>query len=321
MTPRRSTLGLLACLSLGLLAAAPLQAKGKADTFNKAVAELQDSPDDLALRKKVISLARDLPEAPPVPDDVLVLKGKAAFVAKSAESPADYKGAVEAYNKATLLAPWVGDLYYNRGVMEEKAEMPQQAIDDFNLYLFAKPDAEDKQKVLERLGKLDVLLDKKKQQDQAVVQHQQRAAVTSAEHKAWESKKTASTVFVVIGGIGLALGAVELGLGYGNESSSDYTVAPGYSGGVLYNKKYEGKYWSTDSYDTYTTGESQVQTGWLVGGLGLGAMVLGFIMSPGPEPTSDALMDLHGGKLAFSPPLLLPGPHGGLRTQLLRAAF
>ena len=323
MKERRFTLALLAWAGLAALTAAtPLAAKSKADAFGQAVADLQDSPDDLALRRKVITLAQGLDQAPPVPDEVLVLKGKAAFVVKNAESPADYQGAVDAYNKAVLLAPWVADLYYNKGVMEEKAGQPRQASDDFNLYLFAKPDAADKDKVLERLGKLDVMLDKKKEQAKASERQQERAAQVSVDHQAWQTRKTTSTVVIVLGGIGLCAGALELGLGYGNESSSDYTVAPGVSGGVLYNKYYEGKYWSADSYNTYTQGEGQVKTGWVVGGIGLGVMVVGFIVMPGAEPTTNTgLLNIRDGKLALGVPQVQFTPYNGRRVELVHAAF
>ena len=56
--------------------------------------------------------------------------------------------------KESLLAPWLADIYYNLGVVQEKAEEREDAINSFNLYLFAKPHAKDRTKVLEKIGSL-----------------------------------------------------------------------------------------------------------------------------------------------------------------------
>jgi tetratricopeptide (TPR) repeat protein len=318
----RKFLCLALCLGLGAAVPVSLPAQTIRSQFDQAVAELKNSPDDQDLRKKIIDLSLELKSLPKTPDEVLELKGQAAYVMKNASSAADYQGAVDAYKKAVLIAPWVGDVYYNLGVVEQKAEQPAAASDAFKLYLRAKPDASDKAEVLERLGALQVLVDKKKQADETAAVKQQKAAENSVAMEAWQKQKDASTVVVVLGAIGLCAGAVELGLGYGNESSSGFTTAPGVSGGVLYNQAYEGKYWSKDSYASYTAGEGEVRTGWIVGGVGLGVIVVGLIMGPGPRPgDDDALLELGQGRLALAVPSVQLNRGGGLSGTLLHASF
>lgn len=118
------------------------------------VAQLQNSPDDQEMRKKIITLVSTMPTKPEKPDDLAELIGKAKFIMKDAKSADDYKQAVDALKQASLLAPWLGDIYYNLGVVQEKAEEPADAINSFNLYLFAKPHAKDRESVKERIGAL-----------------------------------------------------------------------------------------------------------------------------------------------------------------------
>jgi len=322
MPRARKFLCLALCFGLGGALPAGLQAQTTRSEFDQAVADLKNSPDDQDLRNKIIDLSHKLKSMPKAPDEVLELKGQATYIMKTANSPADYQGAVDAYKKAALIAPWVGDVYYNLGVVEQKADQPADASNAFKLYLRAKPDASDKAEVLERLGALDLLAGKKKQAEQTAAVRQQQAAENSVAMEAWKSKQTASTVVVVLGAIGLCAGAVELGLGYSNESSSGFTTSPGYNGGVLYNQSYEGKYWSKDSLASYTAGQSEVSTGWIVGGIGVGVMVVGLIMGPGPKPGGEeALLELSQGQLALAVPSLQLNQGGGLNGTLLHASF
>jgi hypothetical protein len=135
------------------LAASP---KAQLDAY---VAELQSSPDDQALREKIIRLAKK--EKPKTPEGLTKLLGKGTYIIKHAQNPADFKDAVDAFKQASLLAPWKGSIYYNLGVAQEKAGDPQGAVNSFNLYLLAEPHAKDKEQVQERIGGLEYAGEKK----------------------------------------------------------------------------------------------------------------------------------------------------------------
>ncbi|HTB21617.1 MAG TPA: hypothetical protein VK914_02810 [bacterium] len=322
----------LCMVCVGLAPAAHVFAGARKD-FERAVAQLQKNPGDRNLRRRIILLARHLNPPPQKSADVQILEGKAVYLAKSASSPADYRAAVDAYNKATLMAPWDGNLYYNTAVMEQAGGLPGDAIRDFNMYLFAEPNASDKDQVLARIGKLLVVLDKKKQRQQAMAETQQQAAIRAQQqqvlaqenaqaYQSWQAQKTVGAVTTVIGVCGLALGAVEFGVGYGNESSSDYTVSPGYSGGVEYNIYYEGKYWSKASYASYTQGEQQVTAGGVVMLVGVVVTVVGVVIMPGPFHPRLALLNYQDDQLALGIPQVSIMPHGeGARATLLSAQF
>lgn len=309
------------CVGLCALHPRPLAADVMRRRFDNAMAALQASPDNLTLREKVIRLYAQLPSPPPVPDEVLELKGKAAAAMTDATKASDYKAGVDAYRQATLLAPWVGDLYYNKGILESKAEMPAQAIDDFKLYLLATPNAPDKDKVLLRIGREQLALDKQKKADDQAAAARTSAATQAAAMAVWQQKNTTTTVIIVIGVIGMTGAIVDLALGFGNESSAAYTVAPGYSNGVLYNIAYEGKFWSNDSYSQYTSGESDVHTGAIVAGVSVAVTLLGILVSPGPAPSSASLLNFDSGKLAFGLPSVSLDRSGTMQGTLVHAVF
>lgn len=91
---------------------------------------------------------------PAIPEEIIELKGQATAAFKQAKTPAEYGDAVDAYRKALLLAPWAGDMYFNLGVAQQKAEKPLDAIQSFKLYLLATPDTPDREAILERIGGL-----------------------------------------------------------------------------------------------------------------------------------------------------------------------
>lgn len=321
MTLKRMDLRKVLCLVLALALMTPAQALFAAsrESFNKAVKELQADPSNKALRKKIFAMAREMSTPPEAPDEVAILKGKAAYIIKTAGSTADYHPAVEAYEKAVNLAPWVPDLYYNLGVVQEKAGMPAEAIASFKLYLAADPDAEDREKVLARLGGLEVQMEKQVQGGGRVQQAGNGRPADSEALRRWQGKKGGQIAVGVVSGVTLGMGAIFLGIGMGETSSALYTTSPGYSKGVLYNKYYEGKYWSTASYNQYTEGQTLTAVGWGFLGVGCLGLIITVAMDPGRRPTT-ALLDLQDGKLAMGLPVV--SPHlDGMQMSLLHAQF
>lgn len=312
----------LACVAALVLAPCPpLFAAGSKAAFEKALKELKQSPDDPALRKKLFHAAQALDELPAPPDEVAILKGKAAYLVKTANSPADYLGAVDAYQKAVRLAPWVPELYYNLGVVQEKAGKASDAAGSFKLYLEAAPQAEDRDKVLERLGKLEVQQEQQREAPSAGPVQRNATPPSAAAIKDWEGRHSGEIVVGVLSGVCLAIGAIGLGLGIGDTSDAKYTTSPGYAGGVLYNKAYEGKYWSDASYAQYTQGQSELAMGAVFGTLGLLGLIVTVAMDPGPKPGT-ALLNVDGKALAWHmPPVDLDPAQGRWKAELLHVQF
>lgn len=138
-----------------LLGSVPMARAEKSD-LQSLVACLQvDQDNEIALREKIIKLVRSMRVKPEVPAGVEEAMGKAKFILANGNSTEDFAKAAEAYREASLLAPWEADIYYNLGYMREKAGEYSRALINYSLYLMARPDAKDKQSILEKIGAME----------------------------------------------------------------------------------------------------------------------------------------------------------------------
>ena len=124
------------------------------DQLQQLTAQLRQTPNDEALREKIILLALTLNPKPPTPDAAIIAEGAAEYAFKNAKTNSDYGEAAKQYERALLLAPWLAADYFNCGVAHEKAGENKEAIHNFNLYLLAAPDADDAMAVKKRIGGL-----------------------------------------------------------------------------------------------------------------------------------------------------------------------
>lgn len=174
---RNRSLAALLMFALTVVFESPVQAQTakSSEVLNQYLSELQKAPEDSELREKIIRHVRTMKPAPALPAEVDELVGQAKYVFKHAKVQKDFLDAVEAYKKTVMLAPWVGDYYYNLGVAQEQAGQPQEAVKSFNLYLVAMPDAKDARDVRERIGALKYLAGKtvKESNTEAVAEKKQ----------------------------------------------------------------------------------------------------------------------------------------------------
>ncbi len=134
------------------------------DQLQQLTTQLQKSPDDRALREKIIALARTLVPAPALPDEAerRMARGTEAF--KEAKSPDNYRDAVKEFQQATLAAPWSGDAYFNLGLAQDKAEDFEGSLGSLKLAQLASPDSKD---VKDLYYKVEYQRDKAAEQDSA----------------------------------------------------------------------------------------------------------------------------------------------------------
>ncbi|MES2201651.1 MAG: tetratricopeptide repeat protein [candidate division FCPU426 bacterium] len=307
---------ILACLVMLAPARPSLQAGTKED-FEKAVSDLQSDPGNMGLRKKILQLAGSLKSLPETPEQVAILQGKAAYMIKNADSPAGYLPAVDAYQKASLLAPWIPELYYNLGLVQEKAGDPKGAMDSFNLYLSSNPEAEDRNKVLARLGALEA------QQEQRAKAAVTAGAVQRANSedalKSWQGRRDGQAVVGITSGVILGLGLIFSVSGLLIEDGAKSYSSAGVRDGVNYNKYSEGSYWSEASYGQHTDGQGMMAAGitfFVLGGVGA---IIALAMDPGPKPMV-SLLNLEDGKLSAGLPLPMISQDSS-RLTLLQARF
>jgi tetratricopeptide (TPR) repeat protein len=132
---------LLVCIYL--MVSGSVQAETPRQQLNQMIQQLQQTPNDNALREKIIKLAQELKPAPAIPEEAErhMARGTAAF--KGAKSTSDYQDAVREFEQATLAAPWYGDAWYNLGVAQDKAEQYEAALRSLKLARLAAPDAKE----------------------------------------------------------------------------------------------------------------------------------------------------------------------------------
>jgi tetratricopeptide (TPR) repeat protein len=193
----------LTCLSLlmpSLFGQTNTPAANPSDQLQQLTLQLQNSPDNEALREQIIALALTLNPKPATPDAVTMAEGGAEYAFKNAQTNSDFSDAAKQYEKALLLAPWLAADYFNCGVAHEKASEYKEAIRNFNLYLLAAPDASDATDVKKRIGGLQYAEQKAEdainEQNSAAAQQQAaaQAAAVAAEQKERDFLNLASSL-------------------------------------------------------------------------------------------------------------------------------
>jgi tetratricopeptide (TPR) repeat protein len=148
----KSILNFLVLLS-GLLLANFAPAETPHEQLQQMVEQLQKSPNDNALREKIIKLAAEIKPQPTVPPEAKRPFVMAGTYQKEAKNPTDFALAITAYQDALKIAPWWGDAYYNLSVSLESAGRLDEAKGALELYLLTKP--KDAEEVQNRLYALD----------------------------------------------------------------------------------------------------------------------------------------------------------------------
>jgi tetratricopeptide (TPR) repeat protein len=93
-------------------------------------------------------------------------RGMAAV--EMAKSPEDFKDAIKEFEQAIRLAPDWPDVYYNLGMVQEKAEKYSDAVTNLKQYLRLAPNASDVETVKSLINKLEYKLEYKKDQEEGI---------------------------------------------------------------------------------------------------------------------------------------------------------
>ncbi len=137
------------------LAPGYLEAQTPLEVLDQYVTDLKKTPDNYALREKIIEHVLSMEQPPAVPEEAkkYMVRGREAF--KSANEARDFNDAVSEYKKAVLYAPWLAEGYYNLGIVQEKANLHRDAMENLKLYLRAAPHAQDAEEVKELIYSIE----------------------------------------------------------------------------------------------------------------------------------------------------------------------
>lgn len=164
------------------------QAGKTRDAFTHYLAAIQQaapgSDADQRLREKIISLARKLTPPPLVPNDVQAHLSRGRTAVQNAQDADGLRRAAAEFQEASKLAPWLGNIYFNLGAIDEKAGLYTEAIRNFNLYLLATPSSPDSEHVKTRIADLQSKLEQQRQDETTKkVQAEKEARLREAQQK------------------------------------------------------------------------------------------------------------------------------------------
>ena len=156
----KSTCKLLISAFTFLALTASAYAQPPREQLNQMVQQLQKSPNDNALREKIIKLARTIRPAPTLPDTAIAFEGRAQFAFRSAKSESDFLAAAWEYEKAVAVAPWVPGYYADLCTIYEKAGKFEDAKRHCGFYLIGLTDPAQMTEVKRRIGGLEFGIEK-----------------------------------------------------------------------------------------------------------------------------------------------------------------
>lgn len=107
------------------------------------------------LRVKILTLAQRL-DPPPAPTEEAerhVIRGQMAF--KTAKSVEEFNEAAKEFKRATLLAPWWPDPYFNLGLAQAQAGKLDEAVASLKGYVLGAPNAPDVKEVKAKIVELE----------------------------------------------------------------------------------------------------------------------------------------------------------------------
>src|SRR5512136_1456140 len=142
-------------LSLSFILISAAQAQFPQQTLNQYIADLQKNPNDYALREKIIKHVQTMKPAPVVPDEARRFMNRGMAAAEGAKTESDYRDAIQEFQKAVNIAPWLGSGYRNLAVVQDKAGQYAQAVQNLKLYLLTNPPAADAEAAKTLMDKIE----------------------------------------------------------------------------------------------------------------------------------------------------------------------
>ena len=127
---------------------------------------LHKYPNNTDVLTRIIELTKKLDPPPATSEEVERYVSRGLTAIQLAQAKSDYINALEEFKKALQLAPWVPTVYYNMGLVEEQAELYEEAIQSFKLYLLAAPHASDRKQIKQKIYELEYTFDLRKKQMQ-----------------------------------------------------------------------------------------------------------------------------------------------------------
>jgi tetratricopeptide (TPR) repeat protein len=131
------------------------QAQTSQESLSQYISDLQKSPNDNALREKIIKFVQTMKATPAIPEEARKYMNRGMAAAESAKTENDFKDAIEEFQKAVNIAPWLGIGYRNLAVMQDKGGQYSQALQNLRLYFLTNPSAADAEAAKSLMDKIE----------------------------------------------------------------------------------------------------------------------------------------------------------------------
>jgi len=146
---------ILALLLVAIAAPAQAQTASPQQTLNQYVADLQQSPNDIALRENIIALVQTMHPAPAIPEEARRHYVVGKTLSDGAKKPEDFNDAIAEYRSALLAAPWWPEANRDFALTLEAAERFDEAIVYVKLYMATNPGEERTRAAQDELYKIE----------------------------------------------------------------------------------------------------------------------------------------------------------------------
>jgi tetratricopeptide (TPR) repeat protein len=155
----RRILSAMLFLLLGL-SVSIAQAQSSQQTLNQYVSDLQKSPNDYALREKIIRHVQAMRPAPAIPEEARrqYIMGKTLL--DDARNVQDFNDAIEKFRKALLIAPWWPEANRDLGMALQAAQQYDEAIKVLKLYITTNPGEELSRRTQNEIYKIEAKQEK-----------------------------------------------------------------------------------------------------------------------------------------------------------------
>lgn len=105
------------------------------EQFARCVEAFRTHQKDEALRRRILQLSPKVGEKPPVPDEAKQLFNSATEKIKNATAPGALREPITLLQRATALAPWWANAYYNLSRAQELSSRYEDAIQSLRYYI------------------------------------------------------------------------------------------------------------------------------------------------------------------------------------------
>jgi len=128
--------------------------------YTQALQSTREGSDaERKLQERIITLARKLKPPPTVPEEAYRYLARGEAFAEAATDKNGFQKAATEFQAAAKVAPWMADVYYNLGLVQDKAGLYKQAMQSLELYLLVAPNASDARKVRNLIYKIEARIE------------------------------------------------------------------------------------------------------------------------------------------------------------------